>query len=423
MRSKTAIWVFLLAVLAAGIPVPRQCAAQAGLLQGYVLDEETGAPIPFAGVDTFVNDEWYWTNCLEDGSYSLPTEPGTNEVWVWAEGYDDWVEEVFVEDGQTVAYDVYLRPVGDIGRVMGVVKDCDTGEPIRNARVEADTGEYRYTDASGAYSMELPYGMYIIYVEASGYREIFHAVWVGEPSVDLGETCLYRTDLLGVVFGTILDGQTGLPVADAFISLSDYPFYSLSSPDGFYLIEVPPRPVGVLIHAEGYLTYQVDVDLSAGESREVPITLEAEAGFDDHCNEPGECATSLQINGQAAEGGIEAGGDVDWFKFNGTAGVTYVIETTSLGPGSDTVISLYRENGASLRACNEINVALCLSMGYGYPHGLSADQKTIRCVEAPFGRKGNTACRCRRSRGPGTGRYHCRFEGYWHFTKCDRPRH
>ena len=54
----------------------------------------------------------------------------------------------------------------------------------------------------------------------------------------------------------------------------------------------------------------------------------------------------------ATAGTIETRGDTDWFKFQATAGKTYVF-TVGLGTLRDSVLSLYGLNGATRLASND----------------------------------------------------------------------
>lgn len=351
MKSRFSI--VLLFFLLTGFPVlgADTAAAQMGALEGYVYDAVTNNPIPEAWIDAFVGDEWYYTDSLADGSYHLDSAAGTNELEVWAPGYEILVVSIEITEGVTVPRDFYLQPLDleSIGLVQGTVEDCETNQPIRNARIEVDTGEYTYTDGAGGYALELPYDIYFIIFDASGYAEIWDLILVDTPSVDLGQICLYKEDRLGHVYGTIRDSQTGSPVADAFLSLSDYPFYTSSDYDGYYWMQVPPRPVELVVEAEGYVTKTADVSLSAGEGDQLNVDLDPVGmGFDDHCNVADTCATALYVNGEPVDGSFETAGDVDWFRFQGTSGIIYEIETSELGPGSDTFIYLYREDGTTL---------------------------------------------------------------------------
>ena len=65
---------------------------------------------------------------------------------------------------------------------------------------------------------------------------------------------------------------------------------------------------------------------------------------DDHGNDPAT-ATSIKTDGTPLAGNIETPGDVDYFKFLGTLGRLYRVETFELGPNSDTFIVLYAPDG------------------------------------------------------------------------------
>ena len=146
-------WVFLFSLLVIGLLAPLDCVAQMGTIRGFVYDAETNDPIAGASVDASIGEDWYWTDSLADGSYSLETASGLNEIEVWAQGYGVLMEEITVADGMTTSHDFYLQPLEDIALIQGTVKDCETDQPIRNAFVEVDTGEYTYTDGSGTYAM------------------------------------------------------------------------------------------------------------------------------------------------------------------------------------------------------------------------------------------------------------------------------
>ncbi len=71
---------------------------------------------------------------------------------------------------------------------------------------------------------------------------------------------------------------------------------------------------------------------------------------DDHGNSSG-AATALTL-GVTANGLIGTSGDVDWFRVDVTAGRTYTFQTTLAGL-SDSVLSLYGSDGASLLTSND----------------------------------------------------------------------
>ena len=71
---------------------------------------------------------------------------------------------------------------------------------------------------------------------------------------------------------------------------------------------------------------------------------------DDHGN---NAATATTVGASSSTAGaIEAGGDVDWFKFEAVAGKTYLV-TVGLGTLRDSVLYLYDTNGAKQLAFND----------------------------------------------------------------------
>ncbi|MCO5166356.1 MAG: hypothetical protein M9894_08330 [Planctomycetes bacterium] len=68
------------------------------------------------------------------------------------------------------------------------------------------------------------------------------------------------------------------------------------------------------------------------------------ARADDHADQPAG-ATPIAVGAPPTAGEIEVPGDVDWFRFQVVAGESYVVRTTRLGPGMDTVIGLWDARG------------------------------------------------------------------------------
>jgi hypothetical protein len=77
------------------------------------------------------------------------------------------------------------------------------------------------------------------------------------------------------------------------------------------------------------------------------VLLATVASADDHGNTP-ETATPIGTDGVPISGNIEPPGDVDYFKFTANAGNLYTIETSNLGPGSDTYLILFAPDGFTI---------------------------------------------------------------------------
>lgn len=70
------------------------------------------------------------------------------------------------------------------------------------------------------------------------------------------------------------------------------------------------------------------------------------ARADDHANTPG-AGTVLTVGAAATPGTLDPG-DQDWFRFRGTAGTRYVLKTSALGNGADTLLTVWAPSGAFL---------------------------------------------------------------------------
>ena len=315
-------------------------------LQGKVLDATTSAPIPFAEV--LSGTDGSHTVCDITGAYVLNVTPGSHVFYVYAPGYLTLQEPVQVQSALT--HDFILTPEWNVGLVQGAVKDCGTGEPIPGALVMTAMGLYTYTNASGLFSLNLPLGSHILRVSAEGYLYAEGPITLDSGFLDLGDICLDPDTLLGFVYGTVSDSQTGFPVAFARVGPLDESTSATSLFDGSYFIEVRPGSKALLVEASGYVSKQVPVEVLAGLGVYLDISLDPQwfAPGDDYCNEIGPCAALIEINGEGLAGSIELPGDVDFFKFSVITGMPYGVKTFDLGPGCDTVLYLFREDGTLL---------------------------------------------------------------------------
>lgn len=59
-------------------------------------------------------------------------------------------------------------------------------------------------------------------------------------------------------------------------------------------------------------------------------------------------AKPITVGGSAQRHNFHVAGDQDWVRFSATTGTAYVIETSNLGPASDTVLELYNGSGTRL---------------------------------------------------------------------------
>jgi hypothetical protein len=241
------------------------------------------------------------------------------------------------------------------GELSGQVLDASTSAGIPYAEIfSATDGSYVFSDSEGNYSLTLPAGLHHMLVYAPGYQFLEEDVVVSELEPTEYDFLLLPEVLVGAVQGVVTDSQTGLPVALATVSVPALGLSTTTDFDGYCWLEVPAGTVDLAVEAPGYTPKTVSaLNIPAGDVVSLDVALTRVAGGDDHCNDPAPCATPLEINGPGKEGRIETAGDVDWFQLHVLQGVDYDIQTLDLGPGSDTVLSLYREDGTTLIASDD----------------------------------------------------------------------
>ena len=318
-------------------------------LYGFVYDSLTSFPISEAEV--FCPDEGAFEFTDIDGSYHLILPPGDHDIYIHKAGYYTFWDSVTIPDGGNLAHNFYLEPGGSTGLVFGVVTDCITGQPINNALVDTDEGDYTYSNAAGAYWLEIPEGAYIVEASAEGYFGKTFFVNLDpafDPTIEQN-VCLVTSENLCSLSGIVSDSRTGIPLTDVTLSAFGNLFFTFSDEAGTYSIDMPAGPIELSVELSGYVSQSIPINYATGETVILNISLDmVQPAEDDHCNQPGSCGTALAVNGAFQAGNIETAGDEDWFVFQGKTGEGYKIETSDLGPGMDTVIQLYRENGTTL---------------------------------------------------------------------------
>jgi hypothetical protein len=260
---------------------------------------------------------------------------------------------VFLLSALFIALLAPLECPAQIGQLSGRVQYGDSGVPYAQVYSATDW-TYTFSDASGNYSLTLTAGVHYILVYAPGFQLLEADIAVSGGVVTEYDFVLVPEVLMGAVQGTVWDSQTGLPVGLATVSVPSQGIFTTTGFDGYYWLEVPAGTFDLAAEAPGYVIETISgVTLPPGDVLWLDVALTRAGGVDDHCDDPGPCATLLEINGGGRAGSIETPGDADWFQWHALEGVDYEIETTDLGPGSDTVLSLYRGDGTTLIASDD----------------------------------------------------------------------
>jgi subtilisin family serine protease len=147
--------------------------ATGGTLAGTVTDLDTSDPIAGATVTASAGGRDFTATTESDGTYSLFLAAGTYAVSGVAFGYaQSAVDDVVIETDITTNHDVELDALPRFD-VTGIVSAASDGAPIEGATVKAvgTPVDPATTDASGAYTLNLPIGSYTLRAMAGGCTE------------------------------------------------------------------------------------------------------------------------------------------------------------------------------------------------------------------------------------------------------------
>ena len=213
----------------------REYAKKSGV-EGYVLDSETGEPIPWATITVLETGKTYKVNA--SGYFKIPLDPGIYHLNVSAWGYYWKVIEVEV---------VLLN-----GTITGTVTDAITGEPIEGANVTVlELNASTLTDTEGHYSISVPPGTYTVKVFKEGYQEAETIVTVDENETVIVDFALYPS-AIGTIEAYVYDNETGLPIAEAIVTVIELGLSNTTNEEGYTSIVVPTGNYSVKAEASGY---------------------------------------------------------------------------------------------------------------------------------------------------------------------------
>ena len=225
-----------------------------GSASGLVTDSVTGAPIPNATVSD--GCWWYldflcaWTN--REGRYSRNAIPLGNRntpraAWVTASADGYWPQAKWVSvsaDTNTVT-DFQLQPECAPAAVRGTVVNAETQAPLQGAQVSGASNYPAYTDANGRFEIlnirpatgNNPRQVWLTASAAGFYSQTKQiTIFCG---ANITVTFGSRTSKTGTIVGRITDGDTGLPLANAFLG-SDFGATATTDSNGEYrMVDAP----------------------------------------------------------------------------------------------------------------------------------------------------------------------------------------
>ncbi len=174
-------------------------------------------------------------------------------------------------------------PPLSIGNITGKVVNRATNEPLKDAKVLADTGQSTTTKSDGTYELsDVPIGDRLITVSKSGCKEASTTVTVKKDEVVTISTFELYCDQINII-GSVRDKSSKEPVGGATVSTSTGQSTS-TKPDGMYeLSVVPAGEVVVSAYKAGYKCACTVVTVKKGEAAAADLELEPPIGQDGNC--------------------------------------------------------------------------------------------------------------------------------------------
>lgn len=230
-------------------------------VEGFVYDNETGEPIPWATVT--VNETGKTVKVNGSGYFKIPLDPGIYHLIFEAFGYETLTLEVEV---------IALN-----GTIAGFVYDELLGVPIEGAAVTIEELNLTvYTGPNGEFNVSVPPGTYNVTASAPGYVNETQVVDVGE-----NETVIIVFELApignGTIAGWVTDAETGEAIENAvvWVYVDDTVVWNYTDEYGYYELNVPAGVYTVYAWAPGYTQANVsDVPVPPETTVIVNITLE-----------------------------------------------------------------------------------------------------------------------------------------------------
>jgi len=144
-----------------------------GVLEGFVYEEGTTNPIPFADLSVWNDNYWDDTTSDENGYYYFDMPNGIFTLYTWHPlYYVNHVENIEINNN-VVTVDVELEPIIFDGAVEGFVYEEGTTTPIPYANIEVH-GEGLWiptmSDDLGFYHVDLPNGSFSLDCWKDGYE-------------------------------------------------------------------------------------------------------------------------------------------------------------------------------------------------------------------------------------------------------------
>jgi Carboxypeptidase regulatory-like domain len=233
------------------------------------ISDEGHAPIEGAAVTLIQNRTSNRTSTATDseGGYRLTMDPGgqpSDYTLVVAQpGYTGDELVLAIPNGATVREDVSLARLGSL---TGLVTDGSStpAVPVTNATVQAGMVA-AMSDGAGRYQLQLAPGLSVVTVQANGFENDHVTITIASGNVTNQDFVLVEAS--ATLTGAVFDGDSGDPLADAFVNVDGAQSGGRTDFDGSYTVSgIPAGSATVTIFAQRHARERHSVDFTAHET-------------------------------------------------------------------------------------------------------------------------------------------------------------
>jgi hypothetical protein len=250
------------------------------IVKGYVWDAETGLGIGDVSVSF---SDWtigYYNSTFtnESGYYEMNISAGNFSVYASEEGYISYsYDPLTIGPNETVWHNITLTPTPPENSIVkGYVWDAETRLGIGDVSVSfsdwtIDYWNFTFTNESGYYEMNISAGNFSVDASKEGYISYSYDPLTIGPN----ETVWHNITLtpippeVSTIKGYVLDEETGLGIAEAYVSFLDpeidYYNFTFTNESGYYEINVSSGNFSVYAYKDGYQSYSTITPIEVGE--------------------------------------------------------------------------------------------------------------------------------------------------------------
>jgi len=249
---------------------------QSGSLFGRVFDSRNGKPLTGAEIVLTGAVSYRASTDAAGGFDMVALQPGSYQIGVSKAGFTTVSGSIDIPAGVRLQINQGLVPEGGFadstpGTLSGTVLDGETGEPVDGAVFSLDGGGHAVSDASGIFVLpDVARGSHTATLSASGYQDRqFNILFPAGAAGKLGSLLLYRSRNVAApdsltLYGTVVSGLDGKPVAGASIQLVETGTQVSSDANGEFVLQaITLNRFSLRFSAAGYSDATYDVAVNA----------------------------------------------------------------------------------------------------------------------------------------------------------------